>query len=138
MSVPQLPFLSPPIRAAEPSRTLDCMKSSLGERIEPFTSRRRPVRLIVGVRRVLSSDRDGVPGATAGWVKILTPPPGKPRLTQLHGPTHSAFGVATTLTIEGTCPMNSAEFLADNPYARFGDLAVNATVDTRKTFIRKT
>jgi uncharacterized protein len=34
--------------------------------------------------------------------------------------------------------MNSAEYLADNPYARFGDLAVNATVDDRKTFIRKT
>lgn len=34
--------------------------------------------------------------------------------------------------------MNSAEYLADNPYARFGDLAVNATVDVRKTFIRKT
>jgi FtsH-binding integral membrane protein len=34
--------------------------------------------------------------------------------------------------------MNSADYLADNPYARFGDLAVNATVDDRKTFIRKT
>ena len=34
--------------------------------------------------------------------------------------------------------MNSADYLADNPYARFGDLAVNATVDSRKTFIRKT
>jgi FtsH-binding integral membrane protein len=34
--------------------------------------------------------------------------------------------------------MNSAEYLADNPYARFGDLAINATVDSRKAFIRKT
>jgi FtsH-binding integral membrane protein len=34
--------------------------------------------------------------------------------------------------------MNSAEYVADNPYARFGDLAINATVDSRKTFIRKT
>src|SRR5690348_7358583 len=34
--------------------------------------------------------------------------------------------------------MNSADYIADSPYARFGDLAVNATVDDRKTFIRKT
>jgi FtsH-binding integral membrane protein len=34
--------------------------------------------------------------------------------------------------------MNSAEYLADNAYARFGDLAIDATVDSRKTFIRKT
>jgi len=34
--------------------------------------------------------------------------------------------------------MNSADFQADSPYARFGDLAVDATVDARKTFIRKT
>src|SRR2546423_10397758 len=34
--------------------------------------------------------------------------------------------------------MNSAEYLADNPYARFGDLAIDAPVDARKTFIRKT
>jgi FtsH-binding integral membrane protein len=34
--------------------------------------------------------------------------------------------------------MNSADFQADNPYARFGDLAINATVDSRKAFIRKT
>ena len=34
--------------------------------------------------------------------------------------------------------MNSAEFLADNPYARFGNLAIDATVDARRTFIRKT
>jgi FtsH-binding integral membrane protein len=34
--------------------------------------------------------------------------------------------------------MNSAELIADNPYARFGDLAINATVDSRKAFIRKT
>jgi FtsH-binding integral membrane protein len=35
--------------------------------------------------------------------------------------------------------MNSGEFLAETPYARFGDdLAVNATVDARRTFIRKT
>jgi FtsH-binding integral membrane protein len=34
--------------------------------------------------------------------------------------------------------MNSADYLADSPYARFGDLAIDATVDTRKTFIRKT
>jgi FtsH-binding integral membrane protein len=34
--------------------------------------------------------------------------------------------------------MNSADYLADNPYARFGDLAVNATEDSRRIFIRKT
>ncbi len=34
--------------------------------------------------------------------------------------------------------MNSAEFLADSPYARLGNLAVDATVDARRTFIRKT
>jgi FtsH-binding integral membrane protein len=34
--------------------------------------------------------------------------------------------------------MNSADYIADSPYARFGDLAVNATVDSRKAFIRKT
>ena len=34
--------------------------------------------------------------------------------------------------------MNSAEYLADNPFARFGDLAVDAPVDARRTFIRKT
>ncbi len=34
--------------------------------------------------------------------------------------------------------MNSGEFLADTPYARFGSLAVDATVDARRTFIRKT
>jgi len=34
--------------------------------------------------------------------------------------------------------MNSAEYLADNPYARFGDLAIDAPVDVRKAFIRKT
>src|SRR3954462_9545805 len=35
-------------------------------------------------------------------------------------------------------PMNSAEYLADSPYARFGDLAIDAPVDARKAFIRKT
>jgi FtsH-binding integral membrane protein len=34
--------------------------------------------------------------------------------------------------------MNSAEYLADSPYARFGDLAIDAPVDARKSFIRKT
>lgn len=34
--------------------------------------------------------------------------------------------------------MNSAEYLADSPYARFGDLAIDAPVDARKAFIRKT
>ena len=34
--------------------------------------------------------------------------------------------------------MNSAEFIADSPYARFGELAASATVDARKSFIRKT
>lgn len=34
--------------------------------------------------------------------------------------------------------MNSGEFLADTPYARFGSLAIEATVDARRTFIRKT
>ena len=34
--------------------------------------------------------------------------------------------------------MNSAEFQADTPYARFGTLAIDAPVDARRTFIRKT
>ena len=34
--------------------------------------------------------------------------------------------------------MNSAEYLADNPYARFGDLAIAAPADERLAFIRKT
>jgi hypothetical protein len=34
--------------------------------------------------------------------------------------------------------MNSADYIADNPYARFGDLAIEATADSRMTFIRKT
>src|SRR5437016_562750 len=34
--------------------------------------------------------------------------------------------------------MNSGEFLADTPYARFGSFASEATVDARRTFIRKT
>ena len=34
--------------------------------------------------------------------------------------------------------MNSAEYIADSPYARFGELAASATVDARKSFIRKT
>jgi FtsH-binding integral membrane protein len=34
--------------------------------------------------------------------------------------------------------MNSANFLADNPYAQFGNLAIEATADARRTFIRKT
>ena len=34
--------------------------------------------------------------------------------------------------------MNSAEFQADTPYARFGTFAIDAPVDARRTFIRKT
>ncbi len=34
--------------------------------------------------------------------------------------------------------MSSVDFTADSPYARFGELAVKATVDARKSFIRKT
>jgi FtsH-binding integral membrane protein len=34
--------------------------------------------------------------------------------------------------------MSSGQYLADTPYARFGNLAVDATVDERRTFIRKT
>jgi FtsH-binding integral membrane protein len=34
--------------------------------------------------------------------------------------------------------MNSADYVADNPYARFGDLAIDAPVDARRAFIRKT
>jgi FtsH-binding integral membrane protein len=34
--------------------------------------------------------------------------------------------------------MNSADYIADTPYARFGDLAIEATADSRMTFIRKT
>jgi FtsH-binding integral membrane protein len=34
--------------------------------------------------------------------------------------------------------MSSGQFLADSPYARFGNLAIDATVDERRTFIRKT
>jgi uncharacterized protein len=34
--------------------------------------------------------------------------------------------------------MNSGEFVADTPYARFSNLAIDAPVDARRTFIRKT
>jgi FtsH-binding integral membrane protein len=34
--------------------------------------------------------------------------------------------------------MNSADFQANTPYATFGSLAINATVDERKAFIRRT
>lgn len=34
--------------------------------------------------------------------------------------------------------MNSADFQANTPYARLGSLAIDATVDARRTFIRKT
>jgi len=34
--------------------------------------------------------------------------------------------------------MNSAEFLADTPYARFGTRAIDAPVDARRAFIRRT
>ncbi len=34
--------------------------------------------------------------------------------------------------------MNSAEFLADTPYAQFGGLAIDAPADARRIFIRKT
>jgi FtsH-binding integral membrane protein len=34
--------------------------------------------------------------------------------------------------------MNSADFQANTPYASFGSLAINATVDERKAFIRRT
>lgn len=34
--------------------------------------------------------------------------------------------------------MSSADFQANTPYARFGSLAIDATVDARRTFIRKT
>ena len=34
--------------------------------------------------------------------------------------------------------MNQAEFQADTPYARLGSLAIDAPVDVRRTFIRKT
>jgi len=34
--------------------------------------------------------------------------------------------------------MNQAEFQASTPYARFGSLAIDAPVDARKSFIRKT
>jgi FtsH-binding integral membrane protein len=34
--------------------------------------------------------------------------------------------------------MNEAEFQADNQYARFGSAAIDAPVDARRTFIRKT
>ena len=34
--------------------------------------------------------------------------------------------------------MNSADFQANTPYASFGDVAINATADSRLTFIRKT
>ena len=34
--------------------------------------------------------------------------------------------------------MNSADFQANTPYANFGDVAINATADSRLTFIRKT
>ena len=34
--------------------------------------------------------------------------------------------------------MNSADYQANTPYARFGSLAIDAPVDVRRTFIRKT
>jgi uncharacterized protein len=34
--------------------------------------------------------------------------------------------------------VNPADYQANTPYARFGDLAINASVDERQTFIRKT
>jgi FtsH-binding integral membrane protein len=34
--------------------------------------------------------------------------------------------------------MNQADFQANTPYARFGDVAINATADERKSFIQKT
>ncbi|HEX3601472.1 MAG TPA: Bax inhibitor-1 family protein [Lacipirellulaceae bacterium] len=34
--------------------------------------------------------------------------------------------------------MNSADFQAETPYARFGDIAIDAPVDVRRSFIRKT
>ena len=34
--------------------------------------------------------------------------------------------------------MNSGEFLAENPYARFATRAIDAPVDARRTFIRNT
>jgi hypothetical protein len=35
-------------------------------------------------------------------------------------------------------PMNPADYQANTPYARFGDVAINAPADARKTFIKKT
>jgi uncharacterized protein len=54
------------------------------------------------------------------------------------GARDSAFRAATALTFTKDPPMNSADYIADTPYARFGDLAVEATPDARKAFIRKT
>lgn len=34
--------------------------------------------------------------------------------------------------------MNSADFQANTPYARFGDVAINASADERRVFIKKT
>src|SRR2546423_774945 len=34
--------------------------------------------------------------------------------------------------------MNSGEFQANTPFARFGSMAIDAPVDARRTFIRKT
>jgi uncharacterized protein len=47
-------------------------------------------------------------------------------------------GMSTISPPEGILPMSSANFLADNPYAQFGSLAIDATPDARRTFIRKT
>src|SRR5215213_4412098 len=98
MSFPRLAFIFLMIRAAEPSRRSDRVKRGLGHPIEPFASCARLVWLIVGVGSMLSSDYRQGARAVAAWVKILTPPRGKPRLIQLQGPTHFAVGVATTLT----------------------------------------
>src|SRR6188472_1662522 len=110
-------------RAMEPSPSPNRLNSGTCHPIEPFASSARPVRVIVGVGAVLSSDRQRPARTPADWVKILTPPRGKPRLSQLHGPRNLRFLPRPISRLKGTCPMNSADYLADNPYARFGDLA---------------
>jgi hypothetical protein len=55
------------IRAFEPSRTPDRMKSGLGHPFEPFASCARLFRVIVGVRAMLSSD-----GAQARRARITS------------------------------------------------------------------
>jgi FtsH-binding integral membrane protein len=51
---------------------------------------------------------------------------------------HAAFRGLPTYLSQGHHQMNEAGFQASTPYARFGSIAIDAPVDARRTFIRKT